>query len=62
MRHHNIIQTAPDGERDRLWPAVMAMDEVAEIMGISRQRVQQLEHKALRKLRLALIRFLPPGR
>lgn len=37
--------------------AVRTYDEVARMMGITRQRVQQLERSALNKMRLALRRL-----
>jgi len=41
---------------------VMTLDQVAEAMGVSRQRIQQIERRALSKLRReALKRGITPG-
>lgn len=42
---------APEGAEARKNAAVRTVEEVAEIFGISRARVMQLEYRALRKLR-----------
>jgi DNA-directed RNA polymerase sigma subunit (sigma70/sigma32) len=41
-------------EKDKLWESDMTQQEVADAMGITRQAVQDIEKKALRKLRTEL--------
>jgi DNA-directed RNA polymerase sigma subunit (sigma70/sigma32) len=41
-------------KKDSLWQSDMTQQEVADAMGITRQAVQDIEKKALRKLRTEL--------
>lgn len=40
-------------------PAVRSLDEVASILGLSRQRVHEIESRAFQKLRHAFIQTVP---
>jgi len=42
------------GKKNNLWQSDMTQQEVADAMGITRQAVQDIEKKALRKLKTAL--------
>jgi RNA polymerase nonessential primary-like sigma factor len=37
-------------------PDGMTLEEIAQIVGVTRERIRQIEAKALRKLRLGLMR------
>jgi len=46
-------EAAPRGS-DRGWLRESSLDEVAEVVGVSRERVRQIEEVALEKVRLGL--------
>jgi DNA-directed RNA polymerase sigma subunit (sigma70/sigma32) len=56
LRRWRAIQTQRPGEQKSPFKflEIRTPDEVAKIMGISRQRVQQIEREILHKLRIAL--------
>lgn len=56
MSRKNLIPKSLGGERQRHVPMGMNMtlEEIADMMGITRERVRQIEKRALQKLRRKL--------